>query len=275
MLVECLETYHFDHIIIDAAKKLEHDRSDSIYDHLEVLRTMRPAERFEASIKSVPFLLDHYERLGIEHAIISETILDLNYRIMKFYDQHHYLGITENDIKWLNLLFKAEIFKIGSLRFQKFPLDYKEIERSGEDAMPLSQDIKAVFVEGMPMINVHIQTGTDLSDHSVENSFNRAQTFFEKTFPHFQARYFICRTWLLHPSVRQVLDSDSNIIKFKNRFELIATSNNYTQALERIYGTENLDEIKHMKKTSSLAKKAYLIYQDLGVGCAVIEIKRS
>lgn len=269
-----LSTLSFHPVIIEAVANLSFDRSESVFNDLDAYNNLSPLERFEASYQSLPFLLASYRQLNIEEQIIHDTLQDLNYRTMKYYKQHQALGLDAKDSKWLNLLFQAQIFKIGSLRFQKFPLDYQEIEREGIDAMPLDDSIKKRFPENTPMINVHIETATDFSQTAVTHAFQKAQSFFEKTFPDYQAQYFICRTWLLHPSINRLLKENSNIFQFKERFKIIATSPNYTQALQRIYGTDNLDQIALQDKKTSLQKQAFVNYQSLGVACGVIKIER-
>ena len=271
---QLLKELSFDPLIIDAVSSLTFDRSDSIFEDYDNYLNLNAQQRFEETFKSLPFLLSEYEKLNVGSQIMHDTLQDLNYRTMKYYHEHKILGLDAKESKWLNLLFKAEIFKIGSLRFQKFPLDYKEIERQGIDAMPLPQSIKRKFPENTAMINVHIETATDFSHESVTHSFRLALAFFNRAFPTYQPKYFICRTWLLHPSIEFLLDKSSNIYQFKNRFEIIAISQNYTQALQRIYGTDNLDDINKQDKKTSLQKLAFLNYKSLGVACGIINIER-
>ena len=75
---------------------------------------------------------------------------------------------------------------------------------------------------------------------------------------------------ILDSSLDRLLDEQSNLIQFKNRFKLIATSQNYTQALERIYGSNDLVSIDSMNKHGRLQEGAFKIYKTMGVGIGIM-----
>lgn len=271
--VQIMKDFQFKEEIIKASKAIPFDFSGNIYEQPEKLYQLSAYERFAYSALSVKDLFEKYQQLGVDDAIIKASFPDFEYRILKYYHQTGQWGLFESDLKWLGFLFRAEIFKIGSLRFQKFPMDYQEIERSGHDWMPLSKEVKKRFPEGYPLINVHIESNTDLSPEAVENSLKLAKHFFQKRFPKFNPQYFITRTWLIHPGLKELLDNNSNIIQFANRFEIIASCPNHHQALERIYGSDDFDRIRQMEKNSRLARKAWKHPDLLGVSAGVIPLE--
>ncbi|CAM3679567.1 hypothetical protein ERUR111494_06675 [Erysipelothrix urinaevulpis] len=238
---------------------------------LDTLYNCNDDERFMHCLDAFYLYCLTMKQKNIPSKIFYDTIYNFNHNIMKYYNEHQRLGIFAKDIKWLNLLFTEKIFKIHTLRFQIFPMDYAEMEREGLDYLPLSPQNKHEFPENTPMINVHIETGTDLSPQAVSQSFTMANEFFSQYYPAHTYQYFICRTWILHPSLNKLLDDNSNLMRFKNRFDLIATSQNYTQALERIYGTASLATISTMNKKGRLQEGAYRIYESLGVGIGIMK----
>ena len=46
-----------------------------------------------------------------------------------------------------------------------------------------------------------------------------AVEFFEKYYPEYEYRYFTCLSWLMDDTLDELLDKDSNILKFKSMFE--------------------------------------------------------
>lgn len=232
----------------------------------------------EMSIRERLFLLVHellplkeyFDKKNIPHSIFYDSIQDLSFRINRYYDTYSEYGVSERDALWLRFMYKGEMFDLGSLRFQKFHFSYAEIERQDYDYMPLSDEMKRRFPEGEPIINVHITTDADLRPEKIETSFRLAHTFFETYFPDHKYTVFTCRTWMLYRPIQKLLPPDSNITKFANRFEIIATNQNTKQALDRIYETSDLDEIAKMEKTTSLAEVAYKNLDKLGVAAGVI-----
>ena len=215
-------------------------------------------------------LKSFFDSKNIPNNIFYDSLDDLNFRINRYYDTNDEYGVTERDVLWLRFIYKGEIFDLGSLRFQKFHFSYAEIERAGYDYMPLSDYMKKRFPEGVPIINVHIQTNTDLQPEKIEESFEMAHDFFTTYFPEHKYTFFTCRTWMLYPPTQEILPTNSNITAFANRFDIIATNQNAKQALDRIYGTSDMAVIKAMDKPSSLAKMAYKNLEKLGVAAGVI-----
>lgn len=215
-------------------------------------------------------LKEVYKNKGIPNSIFYKSIEDLDFRINRYFGLQNEYGLSERDALWLRFIYKFEIFDLGSLRFQKFHFSYTEIERDDYDYMPLSDEMKMRFPEGEPIINVHITTDADLRPEKVEESFQLAHKFFTTHFPDHEYTVFTCRTWMLYKPTQELLPADSNITSFANRFEIFATNQNAKQALDRIYETSDLEEIKKMEKTSSLAKMAYKNLDKLGVAAGVI-----
>ena len=233
----------------------------------------------EMSVKDRLFLLVHelvslkklFDDKNIPPSIYYDSIQDLNFRINRYYNTHSEYGVSERDAFWLRFMYKGEMFDLGSLRFQKFHFSYEEIERQDYDYMPLSDEMKKRFPEGEPIINVHITTDADLRPEKIDASFKMAYSFFETYFPEHKYSVFTCRTWMLYRPTQKILPPDSNIIKFANRYEIIATNENSKQALDRIYETSDLSEIAKMDKTTSLTKVAYKNLDKLGVAAGVIK----
>ncbi|MDD2552111.1 MAG: hypothetical protein PHQ56_05780 [Dysgonamonadaceae bacterium] len=215
-------------------------------------------------------LKEYFDSKNIPSQIFYDSIQDLNFRVTRYYDLHGEYGLSERDALWIRFMYKGEMFDLGSLSFQKFHFSYAEIERADYDYMPLSEEMKQRFLEGEPVINVHIATDADLRPEKIDESFDLAHNFFVTYFPEHKYTVFTCRTWMLYPPTQELLPPDSNITSFANRFEIIATNQNTKQALDRIYETSDLTEIERMEKPSSLAKVAYKNLDKLGVAAGVI-----
>lgn len=215
-------------------------------------------------------LQEQYTNKGIPIVHLYDSIYDLNYRLERYYKKHGMYGLSDHDLRWLTPIYQAKIFDLGSLRFEIAGFSNEEIERSADDYMPLAQEWKSRFPEGTPIISVHILKDTDFRPHKIEASFRMAVNFFKQYFPNHAYDVFVCRTWLLYGPTMELLGEDSNIVSFAKRFEIIAEHTNTKQALNRIYGTSELDRIESLDKHSSLAKTAYKNLDKLGVATGIV-----
>src|SRR5690625_4998097 len=212
-------------------------------------------ERMMESLAQLLHLKQLYQEKDIPLVHLYKSIYDVNYRINRYFKQEGVYGLSERDIRWLTPIYRAEIFDIESLRFQISYFSYEEIERSGHEYMFLPPKWKQTIPEGTPIITIHILKNAHITPEKVTESFKQAVQFFEQYFPEHNYDVFVCRTWLLYEPIQELLSETSNITSFAKRFTIIAKNNNTKQALERIYCTSNLEDIKKMDKTSSLQRK--------------------
>ena len=206
-----------------------------------------------------------YQDKGLSNSFFIQSIYDIERRLLINLNQHNKLTLFDREMKWVNMILDFKIFKIGSLRFQLFPMHYEEIIRSGKDYMPLSDLMRRRFPPNLPLINIHIEKETDLSHEAVESSIQQARHFFSEVFPNYKFEGFVTRTWLIYPGIISLLEPTSNIYKFAHRFEIIATNQATYQALSRVYATEDLETIKNLPKKTSLEKSIYQNLDRLGV----------
>lgn len=227
-------------------------------------------ERINESLAQLINLKEFYENKDIPLFYFYENLSDLNYRLSRYYKNYGVFGLSDWDLRWLGSLYKAEIFNLGSLRFQISYFSNKEIERSGYQYMPLDDKWKRRFPEGTPIITIHILENADFRPDEIDKSFNLARNFFNKYFKEHRYEIFICRTWLLYGPTQDILGENSNIASFSKKFKIIAENKNTKQALDRIYGTSDLAIINKMDKNTSLEKLAYKNLDKLGVAAGII-----
>ena len=217
--------------------------------------------RLDNAIKASEVLIKNLEKRNIASEVIENTLYDLERRRLRYLNNEGKEGLYESDEKWLKPLLSGNMISLDSFRFQVFPFDREEIERSGFDHMPMSQDLLEKFPQGMLCINVHIPDGADLSDELI---FDKAEAFFKAHFPEYDFKYFIIRSWLVYRPMKAILNQDSRISKFMDHFvEELSSHTNQQQALDKIFGCHDLDIIK--EKTSSLMKCAYENTDKFGV----------
>lgn len=220
-------------------------------------------KRLEEALLKKEDLIRSFEKRNISPEIIENTISDLERRRLRYLNEEGTDGLYESDEKWLNLLLEEKMISLNGFRFQIFPIDYQEIERAGFDKLPMTKETKEKFPSNLMCLNVHIPDGADLGRHQI---FDEARTFFRHHYPEYDFQYFVIRSWLVYPGMREILPSDSRIIRFMDLFEVEEVSHtNKIQGCSRIFGTYDLDEIKLMEKQTSLQRNAFESMDALGV----------
>jgi len=197
---------------------------------------LRPLGRLGVLIWKLTEIRRQYESTGVPAAVIDDTFSDIILRQKLFWQKNGRVGLSRTDCVWLRHLVNAKIFKLGVLQYQMFKMLYLEQGKGGSEMFMISETQKERLPAGVPVLNVHIQEGADLSPELVAGSLQTAKEFFTRYFPVTQFKALICYSWLLHSGLKDLLPSDSRIIQFAKNFEVISQTNDDTQAIERIFG---------------------------------------
>lgn len=91
------------------------------------------------------------------------------------------------------------------------------------------------------VIGIHIPSDVDFSPLTVEKSLQDAHKFFTKYFPSLSDAEYRCHSWLLDSQLKGMLNNNSNIIYFQNRFEIVDEGEAETEFIEWLYNTKSTD----------------------------------
>ncbi len=147
---------------------------------------------------------EKYKAAGISEEILIDTLYDI-VRWTDTYTEIHgklYLG----ELGWLGRHMSMNLFKLGRLQFAM----------GGSEADVPKYGLK----KGDPVIEVHIPAGEKLDIAECKKSLDAAREFFAKYFPEYKWEYFTCHSWLLDPSIRQLMNG-GNILAFQDMFDII------------------------------------------------------
>ena len=200
-----------------------------------------------------------YDALGIAEEIFWDGMKDLALWCDDYLAKHSVPGFAEWD--WVGGTLRLEIFRIGRLQFAPGAL-HEAVVLNGEN-----------YPAGTPVLEVHIPAGEALDTDAAEAALRRAPQFFET---HFQKTYplFCCHSWLLSPSLRELLAGQSRIIRFQNLFSVCREDDSERQAEERVFGCVRDDANAYEEKTSlqRTLKQALLQGKSVGMGFGVRKI---
>lgn len=105
----------------------------------------------------------------------------------------------------------GHLFRVGELEYEK---------KQGENGC---------------VIEIHIPSDADFSPSAVGRSLESAKRFFADCFPGTQGAQYVCHSWLLDGSLREMLGEKSNILQFQKRFEILDEGEADTEFMQWVY----------------------------------------
>lgn len=249
-LVKELESYKF------SEKTLE-DLKDAYNEDFTRFKSIIKNEKDGAFLALKVYLelalntYNEYMNRKIPEKIYMDSMKDIRIWANDYKKKHGVWGIDELD--WLAESLDLKVIRLGRLQYEK--------TRAKKNLGPI--------VEGEEFLSVHIPEDSKLDPKDVENSLDLAREFYKDQ----GIKYFYCKSWLLSLNLDRVLNKDSNIVKFRDKFTHIEMSFNTPQAEERIFSKVLEDKSFYPEETSlqKNAKKAILEGLDIGVGSGYIE----
>lgn len=176
-----------------------------------------------------------YQKNNIPEDVFQDTFRDIARWEEACFSRTGVHGLEEYE--WLSYHMKLKLFGLGRLQFQPIPSPRN---------IAGTADLKA----GQMVLNVHIPAGGTLKDKLVQDSYKKAEGFFQMS-----PTVFVCHSWLLSPALQELLDPDSNIMRFQKEYHILEVEEDSRQAEERIFGwvSENPEDYP---QNSQLQKKA-------------------
>lgn len=86
-----------------------------------------------------------------------------------------------------------------------------------------------------PVISIHIPSDSDISHEKCVESIKQAKDFFIKYFPDYSNCRYICDSWLLSPTLKELLPDTSRIIGFQNMFDIVESKPDSESFIEWVY----------------------------------------
>lgn len=118
---------------------------------------------------------------------------------------------------WTTRQASCHLFRIGTLEYEIKHIDDKVV------------------------IGLHIPSDADFSTSAVDNSLMNAKEFFARYYPNLANAEYRCHSWLLDSQLKGMLNENSNIVSFQNRFEIFDDGEVATEFIEWLYNTKSND----------------------------------
>ncbi len=182
-----------------------------------------------------------YEKLGIENQVFVDTMKCF----VRFIDE-----CKE---------------KTGEYAFDRAYWTYRQLSMVVFRIKELEYEFKNV--DGDRFIKIHIPSDAKFDKENVDISIKEAKKFINNYFKDFRNCRFICNSWLLSLKLRELLNVDSNILSFQNRFEIVKQDVEAKDFIQWLFQTSINTDISLLKENTSLQKKVKnLLLQGENIG---------
>lgn len=137
---------------------------------------------------------ENYKNKGISQKIFIDTMKCFSRFCNEFYETHGRYGFDRGF--WTGRQLSMRLFRIGCLEYELCESD------------------------GKKEIAIHIPSDADLSVETVKHSLSEANVFMNEYYPEYADADRHCVSWLLSPSLFELLPSKSNIRNFALLFQI-------------------------------------------------------
>lgn len=175
----------------------------------------------------------HYAEKGIAHEIYIETMKCFSRFVKEHKESFGYYGFDRDF--WTPRQLSGLIYRIGELEYE------------------------LLAEEGRKLVDIHIPSDAILGKEALSQSFQSADAFLKEKYPEYSEAEMVCHSWLLSPTLKQVLPAESRILMFQEFFDLTETGEN-CGFMEWVFKREDIP-FDELPENTSLQKnlKKYLL----------------
>ena len=121
-------------------------------------------------------------------------------------------------------------------------------------------EYELIRLEGYPVISLHIPTDVRLLTPLLRQSWEDAMTLLGRVFPEYENAPVYCHSWLLSPTLAELLPPESNIRKFQASFAVTPLDTPCTGVIQWVFKNPTLPPDQYPENTSLQRKlKAFLL----------------
>lgn len=176
---------------------------------------------------------DKFIALGMEESILVETMKCFT----RFVDEHmaSYGSYAFDRDFWTARQASGNLFRIGELEYELIDGDKKEI-------------------------GIHIPSDVRLKREIIADSYQKAKDCMKEFFPEYENADMVCESWLLSPTLKEVLSEESNIIQFQNEFHVEKVDYDNNDFMEWVFKRTDL-ALEDLPENTSLQRnlKKYML----------------
>lgn len=112
-----------------------------------------------------------------------------------------------------------------------------------------------VLEKGDPVIRLHIPPLGKMTSEMIDKTLEATKQFAAKHYPDFEYKAFACHSWLIDPQLDEILNEESNIVKFRRRFHSLTHKSKGQNVFNFIFNKPDMDfDLHDLPEDSSLQR---------------------
>ena len=199
------------------------------------------------------FLLDACEimfpkflAVGHSEELFYETMRDIKVKLDECKQVRGIYGVFAS-LDWFAGFYEITRFWLGRLQFEKTKFKFDSYEKDGVS-----------LKKGDDVINVHIPSSGPMTMDELLESYDLACDHYKEIYDEYGFLPFVCHSWLLFEENDKILKPESNILKFKNQYDVIDID--YSETFKdgwRIFGSSYDESAPDRLPESTSLLRAY------------------
>lgn len=162
-------------------------------------------------------------------------------------------NVEETENAWIGHPFRADGY-----------VDKEKLE------LPKS-DWEKVLQRHDPVIRLHIPAKGKMTPEMIDRTLEATKKFAAKHYPEYDYKAFACNSWLIDPQLDELLDKESNIVKFRQRFRSLNHKSAGKGIFNFIFNKADMNfELQDLPEDTSLQRGLKKHYMD---GKAIYEME--
>ncbi len=150
-----------------------------------------------------------YKQLGISDKIFADTMKCFTRFINEHYESYGYHAFDRD--WWTARQISLQLFRIGELEYELGVADGKKV------------------------VKLHIPSDATITLEKCDESLCEAKEFIRTKFYDYAECDWTCNSWLLNPVLKELLQEDSNILRFQERFRILSCNEEGDEFLKWVY----------------------------------------
>ena len=184
-----------------------------------------------------------YEKYGISEQIYVDTMKCFSRFVGEHMESYGRYGFDRE--WWVPRQISGLLFRIGEL-------EYELAEEDGGDDGESNTREKCVYL--------HIPSDAKLTKDKIKKSLETAKNFIAEKFPEYGAAKVMCESWLLSPTLKEVLPPSSRILGFQEYFVIKPLGIDEKEFMTWVFKRSDIP-VKDLPENTSLQRnlKNYLL----------------
>lgn len=174
-----------------------------------------------------------YDALGIGETVYYDTFACFSRFVKEHRDSFGTYGFDRGF--WTVRQVSCKLFRIGELEYE------------------------LIRQEGRPVISLHIPSDARLDIPALRASWEQAREVLDRAFPEYAGAEMYCHSWLLSPTLRELLPPDSRILGFQRSFRITPLEKDSREYLQWVFKNSELAPEDYPEDTSLQRKVKELV----------------